>query len=302
MLTTTSAETSKCIEKDRVFCIASFLVSLNLTEWAFFCLSCSYDSTLEEIADGASDTCKDICGDDAACLIDCETLGEDAGRGAKEDELDEGEDDGDFDDDDGSDDEDSAVSENPPIVGPDALPPSEDDEKEDPEDTKNKDRSEAANIVDELADGTADCVVPAGHPDASDKDATYWEVAENMKCPFKNDQGRLFRIEGIKNVKKCYKECKDTEGCVNFSVGMHKGDRICMGCTAQGLTGLKKHDGFTAYELTPKGAEKKKISKNCPDKKGKKDKQKKVDDAVEKAKKNKNKDGRCKATGWGDPQ
>jgi len=275
-MTSTSAEAGKFIDWS---CFGLFhSTSYDLT--ALHVLVYSYDSTLEDIADGATDEIKEICGDDIGCLIDGNTMGAEAALGFIEDELDEGSDDDDFDEDD------------------DNTDASDDDENEDPEDTENKDRSEAANLVDELADGAADCVVDADHPDASDKDATYWEVARNRKCPYKSDD-RLFEIENVNNIKQCYRKCKNTDDCVNFSVGMHEGNRKCMGCVAQDLTGFHKHDGFTAYELTPKGAENKKISKNCPDKE---DKQEKVGDAVDKAQKKRNKGGRCKATGWGDPQ
>lgn len=269
-------------------------------------------------------------------------MGAEAALGFVEDELDEGSDDEDFEEDDDNDagdevevieetlggedslpppddeNEDEVMEETlggkdslPPhddenedevmeftVGGEDSLPPRDDESEDDTEDTENKDRSEAANLVDELADGAADCVVNADHPDASNKDATYWEVAQDMKCPLQGGD-RLFKLPDVKNVKECYKKCKNTVDCVNFSVGMHENKRNCIGCRAQGLTGFEKHAGFTAYELTPKGVEKKKISKNCPDKK---DKQKKVDAAVDKAQKQKNKGGRCKATGWGDPQ
>lgn len=130
------------------------------------------------------------------------------------------------------------------------------------------------------------------------------EIAADKKCP-NND--KLFKINKVDNVYECYEECDKTEGCTQFSVGINKKNLRCVGCKEQTLETLDSKKGYTAYELKPKSAiatvAVPSESSSPSSKKEKTDKKDKDQaGAIEKAQKNKNKGGRCKATGWGDPQ
>jgi hypothetical protein len=77
------------------------------------------------------------------------------------------------------------------------------------------------------------------------EDARFVEVANNKKCKYGK---RLFTTTGLTK-EECYEDCLQTETCVNWSYGVYRGTKYCMGCTDE--YPFDNYNGFKAYSIDP---------------------------------------------------
>jgi len=99
-------------------------------------------------------------------------------------------------------------------------------------------------------DGNADLVVDnvrwqRYYPN---KQPSYREVGQDLKCPTEDLDGRLFKSTDTPTLEGCLQLCADTEGCNYFSFKESSG--YCSGCSLENDSFVVSGSKYVAYELT----------------------------------------------------